>query len=88
MFKIDKKVVKLKSDIDDIMLAGKEMTLERKGTLKYLMDKPGAKFTIAEFNFFKKHLDLFIDDEKENTVIYYGHVEGLGFFVTEGEIDG
>ena len=38
------------------------------------------------FNFINRRLD-FINEENENKKVYYGHVENLGYFVAEDEIE-
>ena len=71
-------------------IGGKEITLEREGTLAYLIDKPMSDWTIAEYNFFKRRPSLFImttDEEVSAIKIYYGHVGNLGYFVVQDELE-
>lgn len=85
------KTVVLIDNIKHQGLGGKEMRLEKETTLDYLLDKSFTDMTIAEFNFIKRRMDLFIensDEECEKIKIYYGHRtdNNLGYWVCEDEI--
>ena len=66
-------------------IGGKEIMIEKQGTLTYLLDRRFLDMTIGEMNFIQRRIDL-ISGDNENIKIYYGHVGLLGYFVAEDEI--
>ena len=64
-------------------IGGKEIVIEKEGTLSYILDKTFTDMTIAEIQFAKRYD---IANKDENTKLYYGHVDGLGYFVAEDEL--
>lgn len=72
-------IVKLKDNILHQGIGGKKIILERK------MKKDDAPNNIALINYLHRRIEskLIIPD-----VIYYGHVNGFGYFVSEDEFDG
>ena len=78
-------VARLIDGIEHQGIGGKEITLEKEGTIAYALDIPLNKMTIGLYNFVIRRNDL-ITSDNENVKIYYGHVEGLGYFVAEDEL--
>lgn len=90
VYKKPKKCV-LKDGISHQNIGGKIILLERETTLDYFLDKDFKNMTIAEMNFIKRRMDLFLnfsDEECSKIKCYYGHVENLGYWVCEDEIKG
>lgn len=73
----------------EVKIGGKDIIVEREGTIAYILDLSfdSPEWTIAVANFVKRRPEL-LANENENMKLYYGHVEGLGYFVAEDEIDG
>ena len=67
-------------------IGGKEIILEKELIVKDFLDTNFNEMSIAMFNFINRRLD-FINEENENKKVYYGHVENLGYFVAEDEIE-
>lgn len=68
-------------------IGGKEIIIEREGTIREVLDTNFDKMTIAMSNFMLRRMDL-MNISSQNTKIYYGHVGMFGYFVAEDEIDG
>ena len=80
------KIAKVKDNITHQGIGGKTIVISREGTLSYILDLNMSDYTIAVFNFVRRYNIMDIKDE--NKKLYYGHVNGLGYFVAEDEIDG
>lgn len=78
------KYATLIDSIDHQEIGGKEIIIEKEGTMDYILDMNCNDFTIAVHNFILRRDDIFTVDE--NMKIYYGHVNNLGYFVAEDEI--
>jgi hypothetical protein len=80
------KLAKLKEGIEHQGIGGKYIVLEREDTLDYVLDIPINEMTIGLVNLVKRRADLF--DIPEDTKVYYGHINSLGYFILEDEING
>jgi len=94
MFNLDERLIaRLKKEIkgDDIngsgMIGGKNIIIEKEGTLSYILDMAMHDYTIAIYNFVLRRSDLMMGDSNDNIKIYYGHVGFLGYFIAEDEIE-
>ena len=77
-------IVIVKDNIKHQNIGGKKMIIEKEGTMAYLFDKNLSDITIGEYNFIERRPDLL--DGTDDIKIYYGHINGLGYFVSEDEI--
>lgn len=77
--------VKLIDNIEHQNIGGKTMRIEKEGTINYILDMSCDDYTIAVHNFILRRDDIFTVDE--NMKIYYGHVNNLGYFIAEDEIE-
>lgn len=66
-------------------IGGEIITLEKMITVGDILDTNFDDMTIAMFNFAKRRIDL-MEDNKDDVYVYYGHVDGLGYYVAEDEI--
>lgn len=82
---ISKKAI-INKEVDHQGIGGKEIILEKELIVKDFLDTNFNEMSIAMFNFINRRLD-FINEENENKKVYYGHVENLGYFVAEDEIE-
>ncbi len=79
---------KISKDVKHQGIGGKIIEIEKEMSLDYLLDRNLNEMTIAEYNFVKRRMDLFTNnDECNNIKIYYGHVGDFGYFVCEDEIE-
>lgn len=78
------KYATLIDSIDHQGIGGKEIIIEKEGTMNYILDMDCNDYTIAIHNFILRRDDIFTVDE--NMKIYYGHVNNLGYFVAADEI--
>lgn len=78
------KIAKLIDGIEHQGIGGKNIILEKYGSMAYALDTPFEKMSIALYNFVLRRLGS-LDEGLE---LYYGHVGNLGYFVAEDEIDG
>lgn len=76
--------VKLVDNISHQGIGGQTMLIEKSGTMSYILNMPCDEYTIAVHNFIVRRDDIFTVDE--NMPIYYGHVNGLGYFIAQDEI--
>ena len=65
-------------------IGGKQIRIEKEGTIAYILDTNFNNMTIGIYNFIMRRKDFMSLDE--DVKIYYGHVDGLGYFVAEDEI--
>lgn len=84
------KKAKLKENLKDLNIGGKEIFLERRYTIGNILDMNLLKMNIAMTNFVIRRTD-FVLDENEDRFAYYGHAIvddfSLGYFVAEDEIE-
>ena len=66
-------------------IGGKEIIIEKEMTWDDALDTNFNQMPIAMYNFIRRRLDL--DEEQGSMKIYYGHVDNLGYFVAEDEIE-
>jgi hypothetical protein len=81
------KKAKLIKGIEHQGIGGKEIIIEREGTLNEVLEANLNEMTIAMSNFVGRRIGLMSNGDR-NTKIYYGHVGLYGYFVAEDEIDG
>lgn len=74
-------------------IGGQQIRIEKEGTMKYIYDTYMNDYTIAMYNFILRRPDIMstnmLEDgtlDNENTKIFYGHINGLGYFIAEDEI--
>ena len=77
------KIATVKDFVKHQGIGGKQILIEKHGKLSYILDMPFDNYTFAVANFTSRY-DM---NKDENTVIYYGHVDGLGYFVAEDELE-
>lgn len=77
------RIARVKDFVKHQDIGGKQITIEKYGRLSYILDMPFDKYTFAVSNF----VDRYDMNKDEHTKIYYGHVDGLGYFVGEDEIE-
>lgn len=73
---------KVREDVKHQGIGGKRIILEREFNSSDILDQPINKMNIACINFITRRM---IPD---NMKVYYGHVNGLGYFVAEDELVG
>ena len=73
---------KLKEDVKHQGIGGKIIIIEREFNSSDILDQPINKMNIACINFITRRM---IPD---NMKVYYGHVNGLGYFIGEDELVG
>ncbi len=78
------KYATLIDSIDHQGIGGKEIIIEKEGTMDYILDMKCKDYTIAVYNFILRRDDILTINDKMK--IYYGHVNNLGYFVAEDEI--
>lgn len=78
-------IAKVKPEVKHQGIGGKEIIIEREGTIAYALDIPLNEITIGLYNFIQRRPDL-MDDEHDKVKLYYGHVGNLGYFVAEDEL--
>ena len=76
--------VKLKDNIDHQRIGGKMFSKERVFTVGDILDTPFSEMNIALQNFLLRRPDITLLNEQGK--VYYGHVQGLGYFIHEDEI--
>ena len=69
--------------IDHQGIGGKKIIIEREFNSSDILDQPINKMNIACMNFLLRRPIL-----GHNKKVYYGHVNGLGYFVAEDELVG
>ena len=80
----NKIIAKVKPKVKHQGIGGKEIIIEREGTMSYIIDMNCDEYTIAVRNFIMRRDDIFTVDE--DMKLYYGHVGNLGYFVAEDEL--
>ena len=75
-------VGRLVDNIQHQGIGGKRIILEREFNSSDILDQPINKMNIACINFITRRM---IPD---NMKVYYGHVNGLGYFIGEDELVG
>ena len=73
---------KVKEDVKHQGIGGKRIIIEREFNSSDILDQPINKMNIACINFITRR--MIPDDMK----VYYGHVNGLGYFIGEDELVG
>ena len=73
---------KVKEDVKHQGIGGKRIIIEREFNSSDILDQPINKMNIACINFIIRRM---IPD---NMKVYYGHVNGLGYFIGEDELVG
>ena len=73
---------KVKEDVKHQGIGGKRIIIEREFNSSDILDQPINKMNIACINFIARRM---IPD---NMKVYYGHVNGLGYFIGEDELVG
>lgn len=73
---------KVKEDVKHQSIGGKRIIIEREFNSSDILDQPINKMNIAFINFITRRM---IPD---NMKVYYGHVNGLGYFIGEDELVG
>lgn len=76
--------------VDDIQhqgIGGKKIILEREFTVNDMLDQPIDQMNIAYVNLLIRRID-FIVPHNGNKKLYYGHINGLGYFIGEDELVG
>ena len=68
-------------------ISGKRIILEREFTVNDILDQPINQMNIACVNFLIRRMD-FVVPHNGNKKLYYGHVNGLGYFIAEDELVG
>lgn len=68
-------------------IGGKRIILEREFTVNDILDQPIQQMNIACVNFLMRRMD-FVVPHNGNKKLYYGHVNGLGYFIAEDELVG
>ena len=76
---------KVKDSVTHQGIGGQEFTIEKEFTISYALDMPFEDMNIAMYNFIMRRLDL--SEEDENMKLYYGHINGLGYFIAEDELE-
>ncbi len=76
---------KIKKEVKHQDIGGKEIRIEKELDVSYFLDKSIGEYTIAESNFVRRRMDLITDELPSK--IYYGHVDMLGYFVAEDELE-
>lgn len=77
--------VKLVDNITHQGIGGQIFRVEKEGTMSYILDMNVDDYTIAVHNFIIRRDDIFTIDD--NMKLYYGHVNNLGYFIAEDEIE-
>ena len=72
---------KIKENVSHQEIGGKEIIIEREFNSSDLLDVPINEMNIACINFItRRNID-------ENVKVYYGKVDGLGYFICEDELE-
>ena len=87
MKEIEEVCAKISRKINIKSLRGKKILINRVGTISYALDTPFDKMSIALYNFIVRRPDI-VDPKYEDTSLYYGHVDGLGYFIAGDELRG
>lgn len=82
------KIVKLIDSIEHQGIGGKQIQLEKEGTISEILDTNFGNMSIAMYNLILRRIKIV--NMPEETKIYYGHIleTGLGYFIVEDEIEG
>ena len=80
-------VGRLVDNIQHQGIGGKKIILEREFTVNDILDQPIQQMNIACVNFLMRRMD-FVVPHNGNKKLYYGHVNGLGYFIAEDELVG
>ena len=75
-------ISKVIEDVKHQGIGGKRIIIERELNSSDILDQPINKMNIACINFITRRM---IPD---NMKVYYGHVNGLGYFISEDELVG
>lgn len=78
---------RLKEDIEHQGIGGKRIIIEREFTVDDILNQPLNKMNIACVNFVMRRMD-FIVPQNGKMKVFYGHVNGLGYFIAEDELVG
>ena len=78
------RIATLVDSIEHQGIGGKQIRIEKEGTIAYILDTTFNNMTIGMYNFIMRRKDFMSLDE--DVKIYYGHVGSLGYFVAEDEI--
>ena len=80
-------VGRLVEGIEHQGIGGKRIILEREFTVNDILDQPIQQMNIACINFLIRRID-FVLPHNGIKKLYYGHVNGLGYFIAQDELVG